>query len=85
MKKSAIALTFNHQVTRDELVASLDHILKLHGCTGCGLNGWDGVFFRGDHEPFISQVRQDLLKQKISSVLKVEALPERFEIATDFN
>ncbi len=72
MKKQAIKVTFTHQVTKDELIASLERILNIYGCPNCGLNGWDGIFFLGDPDPAIRQLRDELVSEKINSVINVE-------------
>jgi hypothetical protein len=71
MKKSAVKVTFSQKVTRDELIASLDQILKIHGCLACGLVGWDGIFFLGDPESEISHLKEGLT-EKFKSVINVE-------------
>lgn len=73
MKKDAIKLTFSHRVTRDELVLSLDRILKIYGCPNCGLNGWGGIFVQGDPvDPAILQLKEGLISEKINTVINVQ-------------
>lgn len=39
-----IELDFHHQVTRDDLIHSLDKILGMAGCAACGIQGIDISF-----------------------------------------
>ena len=89
MKKDAIRLTFSHKVTKDELIASLERILKQYGCPNCGLNGWDGIFLQGDPDPFISQIRDELINERINYVINVDHFQapaaQGFNRAAQFN
>ena len=72
MTKEAVKVTFKHNVTRDELIRSLDSILNLYGCPGCGLNGWGGIYVLGDPDPVISEIRNELVSERFQSVVNVE-------------
>jgi hypothetical protein len=72
MNKEAVKVTFRHKVTRDELIKSLDQILNIYGCAGCGLNGWGGIYVVSDPDPYISQIRQELIGERFESVVNVE-------------
>lgn len=61
---SAFELTFNQKVTRDELVASLDRMLGLIGCTGCGLNGHEFHFHSERVNPALDKIKTKLLDGK---------------------
>jgi len=39
-----IELDFHHQVSRDDLIHSLDKILGMAGCAACGIQGLDISF-----------------------------------------
>jgi hypothetical protein len=73
MNKEAVKVTFAHRVTREELINSLDHILKIYGCPNCGLNGWGGIHVIGDPDPAISQIREEFKSERFKSVVNVEA------------
>jgi hypothetical protein len=64
-------LTFSQKVTRDELVASLDKMLGLIGCTGCGLNGHEFHYHSERVNPALDKVRTQLLDNK-KALVKVE-------------
>jgi hypothetical protein len=67
-----VRLTFTHKVTRDQLIANLDRILKLNGCLACGLNGIDSIVFKGDPYERFADLRQDILRGQVENVLNVE-------------
>lgn len=48
MNSSMLSVTFHQKVTRDQLIAALDRILKQSGCPNCGLNGFGGLILKGD-------------------------------------
>jgi len=62
-KPTALRVTFKHQVTKAELLKSLDQILNFYGCPACGLNGY-GVYIGGDPYPefgkFASKLAQEI-------------------------
>ena len=72
MRKDAIKLTFTHRVTRDELIESLDRVLNFYGCISCGLNGWDGIYLLGDPDPGIRQLKEELFKENLETLVDVE-------------
>jgi hypothetical protein len=72
MTKEAVKVTFRHNVTRDDLIKSLDSILNFYGCPACGLNGWGGVYLLGDPDPVISEIRNELISERFKSVVNVE-------------
>lgn len=41
LSPGTVQLTVREGISARELHAALDRILKLHGCTACGLNGLD--------------------------------------------
>ncbi|RYZ46160.1 MAG: hypothetical protein EOO14_24910 [Chitinophagaceae bacterium] len=61
---SAFELTFSQKVTREELIASLDRMLGLIGCTGCGLNGHEFHFHSERVNPALDKIRTKLLDGK---------------------
>lgn len=61
---SAFELTFSQKVTRDELVASLDRILGLIGCTGCGLNGHEFHYHSERVNPALDKMKKQILEGK---------------------
>ncbi len=71
--KEALQVTFKHQVTRDELIHTLDSILNSYGCSGCGLNGMESIQLLGDPDPTISKLNQ-YLTEKIDSVISVRTI-----------
>ena len=71
--KETVQVTFKHQVTRDELIHSLDAILNSYGCAGCGLNGMESINLLGDPDPIISKLNFQLT-EKIDSVLSVRTI-----------
>jgi hypothetical protein len=56
--KKAYKLNFHPKVTRDQIVLALDEILKLNGCTGCGLNGRDFTFGVRPVDDFLFDARR---------------------------
>ena len=56
-----IAVSFKRDVTRDQLIATLDSILNKYGCRTCGLNGYPGVTFIGDPSPEFNSLRESLV------------------------
>jgi hypothetical protein len=72
MTKEAVKVTFRHNVTRDDLIKSLDSILNFYGCPACGLNGWGGIYLLGDPDPVISEIRNELISERFNSVVNVE-------------
>lgn len=71
--KEAVQVTFKHQVTRDELIQSLDSILNHYGCAGCGLNGMESINLLGDPDPLITHLNFELT-EKIDSVISVRTV-----------
>ena len=53
-------LVFKHDVTRDELIKSLDSILNHYGCPGCGLNG-RSISWLSDPDPIDSRFSRQLI------------------------
>jgi hypothetical protein len=69
-----IAVTFKRDVTREQLIATLDSILGKYGCRTCGLNGYPGVTFIGDPSPEFSSLRESLVTNVAhTGVANVEA------------
>jgi hypothetical protein len=61
MSPTVFQLTFSRKVTRDELVASLDRMLGMIGCTGCGLNGHEFHFHPERINPQLDKFKSKLL------------------------
>jgi hypothetical protein len=61
---AAFELTFNQKVTREELIASLDRILGLIGCTGCGLNGHEFHLHSERVNPALDKFKTRILEGK---------------------
>ena len=59
--KKAYKVTFHPKVTRDQIVSALDEILKLNGCTACGLNGKDFTFGVRPPDDFLVDMRRSFL------------------------
>lgn len=72
MNTSLLSVSFHQKVTRDQLVATLDRILKQSGCPACGLNGFGGVIFKGDP---IDRFRSEIggVKEGILDVREITA------------
>ncbi len=58
--KRNLELNFSHDVTREQLIATLDSIIGHYGCPNCGLNGW-GVTFKGDPEMSYTKFSRELI------------------------
>ncbi len=71
--KEAVQVTFKHQVTRDELIHTLDAILNSYGCPGCGLNGMESINLLGDPDPTVTNLNFQLT-EKIASVISVRTV-----------
>jgi hypothetical protein len=54
-------LTFNQKVTRDELIATLDKMLGMIGCVGCGLNGHEFHLHSERVNPALDKLKTKLL------------------------
>ena len=61
-------LTFSQKVTRDELIASLDKMLGLIGCAGCGLNGHEFHYHSERVNPALDKIRTQIFENKKSLV-----------------
>ena len=85
MKKEAVKVTFTHQVTKQQLIESLDRILNFYGCPGCGLNGWGGIYLLGDPDPGITTLKGELINEKINSVINVEHFNENLGQRAEIN
>jgi hypothetical protein len=69
-----IAIAFKRDVTREQLIATLDSILGKYGCRTCGLNGYPGVTFIGDPGPEFSSLSESLVANVAhTGVANVEA------------
>ena len=75
LPNSAFELTFSQKVTRDELVASLDRMLGLIGCTGCGLNGHEFHFHPERVNPALDKIRLKMLDGK-KALVNVEVFEQ---------
>ncbi|MGZ5255725.1 MAG: hypothetical protein ACXWCT_15055 [Flavitalea sp.] len=75
LPNSAFELTFNQKVTREELVASLDRMLGLIGCVGCGLNGHEFHFHSERVNPALDKIRTKLLDGK-KALVNVEVFEQ---------
>jgi hypothetical protein len=75
LPNSAFELTFSQKVTRDELIASLDRILGIIGCTGCGLNGHEFHFHPEVVNPALDKIRTKLLEGK-KALVNVEVFEQ---------
>ena len=64
LKPAIFELTFSQKVTRDELVASLDKMLGLIGCVGCGLNGHEFHYHSERVNPALDKIRTQIFESK---------------------
>ncbi len=72
---AAFELTFNQKVTRDELIASLDRMLGLIGCVGCGLNGHEFHFHSERVNPALDRFKTKIFEAK-KNLVNVEVFEQ---------
>ena len=75
LPNTAFELTFSQKVTRDELIASLDRMLGLIGCTGCGLNGHEFHLHSERVNPALDKLKTKLLEGK-KALVNVEVFEQ---------
>lgn len=67
-----VRLTVRESVTRDDLIKSLDKLLKRYGCPGCGLNGWGMILHAEVLEA--RKLREELMGDMKGAIINVEEL-----------
>jgi len=73
--QAAFELTFSQKVTRDELIASLDKMLGLIGCVGCGLNGHEFHIHSEVVNPAFEKLKSKLLEGR-KALVNVEVFEQ---------